>query len=155
MYAMEFVLKEDYKTAKKYALIGANGGNLDAMGILGVILWKSDRDIPQAKIWLNRAAKDNNISAINFLGDISAQEDKNYLQALEWYKKSEKLGSLQGGFLVGAIYYEYLRDSAAACTAFKNVLTQTEKLKKSLRYEDDMEQWVVKSSESIPYVCAN
>ena len=155
MYAMEFVLKEDYKTAKKYALIGANGGNLDAMGILGVILWKSDRDIPQAKIWLNRAAKDNNISAINFLGDISAQEDKNYLQALEWYKKSEKLGSLQGGFFVGAINYEYLRDSAAACTAFKNVLTQTEKLKKSLRYEDDMEQWVVKSSESIPYVCAN
>ena len=116
-------------------------------------MWKSDRDIQQAKVWLNRAAKDNNISAINFLGDISAQEDKNYLQALEWYKKSEKLGSLQGGFYVGAIYYEYLNDSAAACTAFRNVLTQTEKLKKSLRYEDDMEQWVVKSSESIPYVC--
>ena len=153
MYAMEFVLKEDYKTAKKYALIGANGGDLNAMGILGLILWKSDRDIQQAKVWLNRAAKDNNISAINFLGDISAQEDKNYLQALEWYKKSEKLGSLQGGFYVGAIYYEYLNDSAAACTAFRNVLTQTEKLKKSLRYEDDMEQWVVKSSESIPYVC--
>lgn len=155
MYAMEFVLQEDYKTAKKYALIGANGGDLNAMGILGLILWKSDRDIQQAKVWLNRAAKDNNISAINFLGDISAQEDKNYLQALEWYKKSEKLGSLQGGFYVGAIYYEYLNDNAAACAAFKSVLTQTEKLKKSLRYEDEMEQWVVKSSESIPYVCGN
>ncbi len=154
MYAMEFVLQEDYKTAKKYALIGANGGDLNAMGILGLILWKSDRDIKQAKVWLNRAAKDNNISAINFLGDISAQEDKDYIQALEWYKKSEKLGSLQGGFYVGAIHYEYLQDNAAACTAFKNVLIQTEKLKKSLRYEDDMEQWVVKSSESIPYVCA-
>ncbi len=153
MYAMEFLDREDYKTAKKYALMGANGGNTNAMGILGVILWKNEKDIKQAKVWLTRAANMNDVYAINLLGDISRLEDKNYEDALSWYKKSEKLGDLQGGYFVGLTYVGAWGNADAACVAFKNVLSQAEKLKKSLRYEKMMEEWVIKSNEAIPEVC--
>jgi serine/threonine protein kinase len=153
VYAASFLESEDYKNAKKYALIGANGGDVNSMGLLGVILWKSDNNIKEAKIWLNRAAKDNDVNSINVLGDIARLEDKDNLEALEWYKKSEKLGNLQGGYYVGLTYAGGFGNGPSACSSFKNVLVLAEKLRKSQRYETSMDEWVVKSNEAIPEVC--
>ena len=153
LYAASFLENEDFINAKKYALIGANGGDVNSMGLLGVILWKNDNNIKQAKVWLNRAAKDNDVNSINILGDIARLEDKNYFEALEWYKKSEKLGNLQGGYYVGLTYAGGLGNGPSACSSFKNVLALAEKLRKSQRYEASMDEWVVKSNEAILDVC--
>ena len=115
--------------------------------------WKSDNNIKEAKIWLNRAAKDNDVNSINVLGDIARLEDKDNLEALEWYKKSEKLGNLQGGYYVGLTYAGGFGNGPSACSSFKNVLVLAEKLRKSQRYETSMDEWVVKSNEAIPEVC--
>jgi len=153
-YAATFLESEDYKNAKKYALIGANSGEVNSMGLLGVILWKNENNIKEAKVWLNRAAKDNDAKSINILGDIARLEDKDYFAALEWYKKSEKLGNLQGAYYVGLTYAGAFGNGPSACSAFKNVLVLAEKLRKSQKYEDAMDEWVTLSNEGIPKVCA-
>jgi serine/threonine protein kinase len=152
MFSMEFFEKEDYPNAKKYALLGARGGDVNAMGVLGIILWKIDKDISEAKIWLKRAANDNDVNSINLLGDI-AREEKIYSEALTWYKKSEKLGDLKGGYYAGIVNLVEYGELIAGCTSLKNVQVNADKLKKLNKFDDSMQEWLLKSNEAALEIC--
>jgi TPR repeat protein len=149
---MEFFEKEDYVNAKKYALLGARGGDVNAMGVLGIILWKIDKDISEAKIWLKRAANDNDVNSINVLGDI-AREEKIYSEALTWYKKSEKLGDLKGGYYAGIVNLIEFGELIAGCTSLTNVQVNADKLKKLNKFDDSMQEWLLKSNEAALKIC--
>jgi serine/threonine protein kinase len=154
MLATEYFSLEDYKNAEKYSQIGANAGDTSAMSLLGVILYKINNDIPSAKIWLKRGAAAEDIMSINYLGLISRVEDKNIIEALNWYKKSAALGDLEGMYWVGVVYAGGFGNGPAACTAFKSVITRTEDLKKSGKYEtNSMDTWLKQSQEGTIQTC--
>jgi serine/threonine protein kinase/TPR repeat protein len=153
MYAAELALQENYSTAKKYALIGANSGEELGMGLLGVILWKVDNDLVKAKFWLNKAAKANDVNAINTLGDIARLEDKDLSTALEWYMKSEKLGDLKGSYYAGIIHAYEFDDAQSSCESLRNLLKKADSLRLRKEYETSMDEWVSKANESLPLVC--
>jgi serine/threonine protein kinase len=154
LLAMEYFDKEDYKNAKKYSQLGANAGDTNAMGTLGIILYKIDKDIPAAKTWLKRAAAAEDPKAINILGLISRVEDKNYQDSLNWYKKSAALGDLEGGYWVGALYAGGFNNGPAACTAFQAVINKAEELKKSNKFDEAaMTTWVTQSQDGIKETC--
>jgi len=154
MLATEYLDKEDYKNSKKYALIGANAGDKNAMGILGIILYKIDNDLPNAKIWLKRAAAGDDITAINLLGLIARVEDKNYQESINWYKKSVVLGDLEAGYWLGALYAGGLNDGPNACIAFKGVISRSDELKRLGTFNGaTMNTWVDQAQAGIKQTC--
>lgn len=154
LLSMEYFSKEDYKTSKKYAQLGANAGNTNAMGILGIIMYKVDNDISGAKVWLKRAAIAKDSKAINILGLIARVEEKNYQDSVNWYKKSAALGDLEGGYWLGAVYAGGLNDGASACTAFKDVISNADELKRLGTFDKAaMETWVIQAQAGIKETC--
>lgn len=154
MLATEYLQKEDYKSAKKYAEIGSNAGDQNAMGVLGIILYKIENNLPKAKLWLNRAAAGDNVTAINLLGLIARVEDKNYVDSINWYKRSASLGDLEAGYWLGAVYAGGLNDGASACTAFKGVITRSDELKRLGTFDAKAQTtWVTQSLDGIQETC--
>lgn len=154
MLATEYLQKEDYKGAKKYAEIGSNAGDKNAMGVLGIIFYKIENNLPKAKLWLNRAAAGDNVIAINLLGLIARVEDKNYVESINWYKRSASLGDLEAGYWLGALYAGGLNDGASACTAFKGVITRSDELKRLGTFDAKAQTtWVNQSLDGIQETC--
>ncbi len=154
MLATEYLEKEDYKNAKKYAEKGANAGDKNAMGVLGIVFYKVDNDLPSAKLWLKRAASGDNVMAINLLGLIARVEDKDYADSIKWYKRSAALGDLEAGYWLGALYAGGLNDGPSACTAFKGVISRSDELKRLGTFDvTDMTKWVTQSLEGIEETC--
>jgi hypothetical protein len=155
MYAMEFAMNKDYRNAKKYSLVSANKGYAAGMGVYGALLWKVDKNIDGAKVWLTKAADLKDVGAMNNLGDIARLDEKNFSQALNWYQKSKSLGDLKGALLVGVTYADHFSDTAAACSAFKDVIKLAENKKLQDTYEASMDEWVDKSAKAIPLICVS
>jgi TPR repeat protein len=154
LLSMEYFSKEDYKTSKKYAQLGANAGNTNAMGILGIIMYKVDNDISGAKVWLKRAAIAKDSKAINILGLIARVEEKNYQDSVNWYKKSAALGDLEGGYWLGAVYAGGLNDGLSACSAFKDVISNADELKRLGTFDKAaMDTWVIQAQAGIKETC--
>jgi TPR repeat protein len=154
MLAMEYLEKEDYKNAKKYAAIGANAGDKNAMGVLGIILYKIDKDLPNARIWLKRAADGDDVIAINLLGLIARVEDKNYEASINWYKKSFALGDLEAGYWLGALYAGGLNDAPNACISFKGVVARSDELKRLGTFAaTTMNKWLSQAEDGIKQTC--
>jgi serine/threonine protein kinase len=154
MLATEYLVKEDYKNAKKYAEIGANAGDTKAMGVLGIVLYKIDKDLPKAKMWLKRAAAGDDVTAINLLGLIARVEDKNYQDSINWYKKSVSLGDLEAGYWLGALYAGGLNDGPSACLAFKGVISRSDELKRLGTFDlTTMSTWVAQALDGIKQTC--
>jgi serine/threonine protein kinase len=154
MLAMEYLDKEDYRNSKKYAEIGANAGDKNAMGILGIILYKIDNDLPKAKVWLKRAAAGDDVKAINVLGLIARVEDKNYQDSINWYKKSAALGDLEAGFWMGAVYAGGLNDEVNACNSFKGVVIRSDELKRLGTFDAaTMATWLTRAQDGIKETC--
>lgn len=154
MLAMEYLEKEDYRNSKKYAEIGANAGDKNAMGILGIILYKVDNDLPKAKVWLKRAAAGDDVKAINVLGLIARVEDKNYQDSLNWYKKSAELGDLEAGYWMGAVYAGGLNNGVNACNSFKGVVIRSDELKRLGTFDAaTMATWLTRAQDGIKETC--
>lgn len=154
MLALDYLDKEDYNNAKKYAEIGANAGDKNAMGVLGIILYKVEEEIPSAKVWLKRAAAGDDINAINTLGLIARVEDKNFSDSINWYKKSAALGDLEAGYWLGAVYAGGLNDGVNACKAFRGVIERSDELKRLGTFKSTtMISWVDQAQDGINQTC--
>jgi|GEM_PF-4762146 len=70
-----------------------------------------EKDLSQAKLWFERAAKNNNSEAQYELGKLfytGQGTDQDYFNAQEWWEKSAELGNLDAQHRLGYLYSEGL-----------------------------------------------
>ncbi len=98
--------KIDYKTAFKCFKKAYYLGRIDAAYYLGLMYMNGtgvEKDLEEAKKYLNMAAKTFNIKAMLSLGHIYYKEN-NYSLAEYWYKEAAKFGNSLAMYNLGVMY---------------------------------------------------
>ena len=109
-YGMQILIstaRQGESTAIRYFMSEARNGHSQAQVLMAECLMGGcqgvDKDIPEAKKWLNKAATQGNSDAMLYLGDIASSE-KNTEQALHWYKAAAKAGNKDAAMRLAKVY---------------------------------------------------
>ena len=142
----------DYSTAKKWGLKGAQQGDDVAMFALGYAYWKGDRDFENAKSWLTKSANKGNVLATRSLGDIFRVE-KDYSNSAIWYEKGAALGDLTSAFFASMAYAGGLNDLTNGCKYAKTTISLAESIKKNRSLTSDELSHLEDIQKLLPSIC--
>eukprot|EP01088_Endostelium_zonatum_P011033 TRINITY_DN24809_c0_g1_i1.p1 TRINITY_DN24809_c0_g1~~TRINITY_DN24809_c0_g1_i1.p1 ORF type:complete len:229 (-),score=43.45 TRINITY_DN24809_c0_g1_i1:266-928(-) len=102
-------IHKDYRSAKKYIGLAAEGGFVFAQFKLGDVLYIEEEKPKEAVMWWRKAAEDGHPEAQYCLGNAYDQGDgveQNKIEAINWWRKAAEQGERQAQYNLACAYLE-------------------------------------------------